>query len=83
MDEGRFVDLIEVDAASKTGVDDTRELLDESDPEMREMAEDEVAALESDPPYGARVTISAVESGPGWDAPAVAPWLETALGLED
>ncbi|MEM1436798.1 MAG: DNA polymerase III subunit gamma/tau [Pseudomonadota bacterium] len=26
--EGRFVDLIEVDAASRTGVDDTRELLD-------------------------------------------------------
>jgi DNA polymerase-3 subunit gamma/tau len=28
IDEGRFVDLIEVDAASRTGVDDTRELLD-------------------------------------------------------
>jgi DNA polymerase-3 subunit gamma/tau len=28
IDEGRFVDLIEVDAASKTRVDDTRELLD-------------------------------------------------------
>ncbi len=28
VDEGRFVDLIEVDAASRTGVDDTRELLD-------------------------------------------------------
>ncbi len=28
VDEGRFVDLIEVDAASKTGVDDTRELLE-------------------------------------------------------
>lgn len=27
-DEGRFIDLIEVDAASKTKVDDTRELLD-------------------------------------------------------
>ncbi|HFC30103.1 MAG TPA: DNA polymerase III subunit gamma/tau [Oceanospirillales bacterium] len=26
--EGRFVDLVEVDAASKTGVDDTRELLE-------------------------------------------------------
>lgn len=26
--EGRFIDLIEVDAASRTGVDDTRELLD-------------------------------------------------------
>lgn len=28
IDEGRFVDLIEVDAASRTKVDDTRELLD-------------------------------------------------------
>ena len=28
IDSGRFVDLIEVDAASRTGVDDTRDLLD-------------------------------------------------------
>jgi DNA polymerase-3 subunit gamma/tau len=28
IDEGRFVDLLEVDAASRTRVDDTRELLD-------------------------------------------------------
>ncbi len=28
VDDGRFLDLIEVDAASRTGVDDTRELLD-------------------------------------------------------
>ena len=28
VDEGRFVDLIEVDAASRTKVEDTRELLD-------------------------------------------------------
>lgn len=28
IDEGRMVDLIEVDAASRTGIDDTRELLD-------------------------------------------------------
>lgn len=28
IDEGRFVDLIEVDAASRTGVDDTRELME-------------------------------------------------------
>jgi len=28
VDEGRFVDLIEVDAASRTGVDDMRELMD-------------------------------------------------------
>ena len=28
IDEGRFVDMIEIDAASRTGVDDTRELLE-------------------------------------------------------
>lgn len=28
INEGRFIDLVEVDAASKTGVDDTRELLE-------------------------------------------------------
>ncbi|MEM9601849.1 MAG: DNA polymerase III subunit gamma/tau [Pseudomonadota bacterium] len=28
IDEGRFLDLIEIDAASRTGVDDTRDLLD-------------------------------------------------------
>ena len=28
VDEGRFIDLIEVDAASRTKIDDTRELLD-------------------------------------------------------
>ncbi len=28
IDQGRFVDLIEIDAASRTKVDDTRELLD-------------------------------------------------------
>ena len=28
IDEGRFVDLLEVDAASKTKIDDTRDLLD-------------------------------------------------------
>ncbi len=28
IDEGRFIDLIEVDAASRTKVEDTRELLD-------------------------------------------------------
>lgn len=28
IDDGRFIDLIEVDAASRTGVDDTRELMD-------------------------------------------------------
>jgi DNA polymerase-3 subunit gamma/tau len=28
VDEGRFIDMIEIDAASRTGVDDTRELLE-------------------------------------------------------
>ena len=35
--------------------------------------------LEADPPYGARVSFSEVESGPGWNAPATAPWLAHAL----
>jgi acetylornithine deacetylase/succinyl-diaminopimelate desuccinylase-like protein len=35
--------------------------------------------LRADPPYGARVTVSGVESGPGWNAPALAPWLAAAL----
>jgi acetylornithine deacetylase/succinyl-diaminopimelate desuccinylase-like protein len=37
------------------------------------------AALTADPPYGARITVSGAESGPGWNAPPLAPWLETAL----
>ena len=37
------------------------------------------AVLEADPPYGARVSFSDGESGPGWDAPATAPWLDAAL----
>ncbi len=36
-------------------------------------------ALEADPPYGAHVSFGAVEFGPGWNAPATAPWLATAL----
>ncbi|MGB8861168.1 MAG: M20/M25/M40 family metallo-hydrolase [Ilumatobacteraceae bacterium] len=34
--------------------------------------------LTSDPPYGARVTFHG-HSGPGWNAPTFAPWLQTAL----
>jgi len=34
--------------------------------------------LEKDPPYGARVHFEAEHGGPGWEAPALAPWLETA-----
>ncbi len=36
-------------------------------------------ALCSDPPYGARVSLSPVESAPGWNAPSLAPWLDAAL----
>jgi acetylornithine deacetylase/succinyl-diaminopimelate desuccinylase-like protein len=35
--------------------------------------------LERDPPYGARVSYEGEKAGSGWDAPAVAPWLEAAL----
>lgn len=35
--------------------------------------------LEDDPPYGARVSYAAEKDGSGWNAPAVAPWLEAAL----
>jgi acetylornithine deacetylase/succinyl-diaminopimelate desuccinylase-like protein len=35
-------------------------------------------ALETDPPYGAPVTISGTEAGDGWAAPATAPWLRDA-----
>jgi acetylornithine deacetylase/succinyl-diaminopimelate desuccinylase-like protein len=37
------------------------------------------AALETDPPYGARVSFADVEFGPGWNAPPTAPWLATSL----
>jgi len=35
--------------------------------------------LETDPPYGARVTFTAAAPSPGWDAPATRPWLLEAL----
>jgi acetylornithine deacetylase/succinyl-diaminopimelate desuccinylase-like protein len=37
------------------------------------------AALTTHPPYGARVTFTGAESGPGWNAPDMAPWLVEAL----
>ena len=43
------------------------------------VAADLAAALQADPPYGARVTLTGVDSAPGWNAPELAPWLETAL----
>ncbi len=36
------------------------------------------AALEKDPPYGAHVTFTVSEPSSGWDAPALAPWLDAA-----
>jgi acetylornithine deacetylase/succinyl-diaminopimelate desuccinylase-like protein len=36
-------------------------------------------ALEADPPYGARVHFADGAGNPGWDAPALASWLERAL----
>jgi acetylornithine deacetylase/succinyl-diaminopimelate desuccinylase-like protein len=37
------------------------------------------ALLEKDPPYGAHVTFEPHGANTGWDAPALAPWLEAAL----
>jgi acetylornithine deacetylase/succinyl-diaminopimelate desuccinylase-like protein len=36
-------------------------------------------ALEKDPPYNAQVTFDAPRGEDGWNAPALAPWLERAL----
>lgn len=36
-------------------------------------------ALETDPPYGARVRFHSADSAPGWNAPETAEWLESAL----
>jgi acetylornithine deacetylase/succinyl-diaminopimelate desuccinylase-like protein len=35
--------------------------------------------LERDPPYGARVAFEPGSSATGWNAPALAPWLEQSL----
>ncbi len=37
------------------------------------------AALEADPPYGAQVEFEVPRGENGWNAPALAPWLEAAL----
>ena len=37
------------------------------------------AALEADPPYGARVRYEATEPARGWEAPPSAPWLDEAV----
>lgn len=36
-------------------------------------------ALTTDVPYGAKVTLSRQETGPGWNAPPTAPWLQDAF----
>jgi acetylornithine deacetylase/succinyl-diaminopimelate desuccinylase-like protein len=38
-----------------------------------------VAALTSDPPYGAAVTVTCDDLASGWNAPAMAPWLVAAV----
>jgi acetylornithine deacetylase/succinyl-diaminopimelate desuccinylase-like protein len=35
--------------------------------------------LEADPPYGAKIEFTGQVGSSGWNAPALAPWLETAL----
>jgi acetylornithine deacetylase/succinyl-diaminopimelate desuccinylase-like protein len=35
--------------------------------------------LAKDPPYGAHVTFESLEGSAGWNAPALAPWLEASL----
>ena len=35
--------------------------------------------LEKDPPYGAKVTFQLEKAGSGWNAPALAPWLEQSV----
>lgn len=37
------------------------------------------AALEREPPCGARVSFELEKAGPGWDAPESAPWLAAAI----
>ncbi|MDH3681106.1 MAG: M20/M25/M40 family metallo-hydrolase [Acidimicrobiia bacterium] len=37
------------------------------------------ARLTDDPPYGATVTFGRSEAAPGWNAPALEPWLRAAL----
>jgi acetylornithine deacetylase/succinyl-diaminopimelate desuccinylase-like protein len=38
------------------------------------------AALEREPPYGARVSFEADSGTGGWNAPTFAPWLEASIG---
>ncbi|MFO1394998.1 MAG: M20/M25/M40 family metallo-hydrolase [Steroidobacteraceae bacterium] len=45
----------------------------------RRAADAVVAALTSDPPYGARVSATVVSAMGGWNAPTIAPWLEASM----
>jgi len=36
--------------------------------------------LEKDVPYGAKATFNWDKAGPGWESPALSPWLEKAVG---
>ncbi|UQA56327.1 M20 family metallopeptidase [Polyangium aurulentum] len=47
------------------------------DPQRAQAAMKE--ALEKNPPYGAEVTFHGSGPAAGWDAPALAPWLETSM----
>lgn len=48
-----------------------------TDPQLAARAVREM--LLRDPPYGAAVSFDDVSSAPGWNAPALAPWLEHSL----
>ncbi|WP_133479180.1 M20 family metallopeptidase [Cognatilysobacter segetis] len=37
-------------------------------------------AITQDPPYGAHVTLELEKASTGWNAPALSPWLSTAIG---
>ncbi|MEO6653107.1 MAG: M20/M25/M40 family metallo-hydrolase [Ilumatobacteraceae bacterium] len=43
------------------------------------VADEMTATLLADPPYGAAVTLTGVDAAAGWNAPEIAPWLESAL----
>jgi acetylornithine deacetylase/succinyl-diaminopimelate desuccinylase-like protein len=47
--------------------------------DAKQMAEVLQKTLTRDPPYGAEVSFSVTKASPGWCAPELAPWLDTAL----
>jgi acetylornithine deacetylase/succinyl-diaminopimelate desuccinylase-like protein len=47
--------------------------------DAKKAAEAVRTTLERDPPYGARVTVKIESAMAGWNAPAVAPWLEASM----